>query len=146
MNMRAIRMLCLATAVAASVSASAQNDVDVLVPIQGFFQGIGARNAAQVREPFIPGTQLVFLREDGPAPSSIEQFADRLASSGKTKLDESIHDPVIRVKNDLAMVWAPAVFKIDGKVDHCAIDHFVLLKQKDTWRITAFFNTRTSCD
>jgi len=128
-----------------TVASFGQQPEDLLKPIQTFFAGIAARNAAQMREPFQPNAQLLFMRETGPSQSSIEQFSDRLATSGTTKMEESLHDPVIQVKNDLGIVWAPTVFKIDGKIDHCAIDHFVLVKQNGKWLITSFYNTRAAC-
>jgi hypothetical protein len=73
----------------------------VLTPIQKFFDGIAHRNATDMRAAAIPGAIMLFMRDGGPSQSPIEQYAERVARPGPP-LEESIHDAVIRVDNDLA--------------------------------------------
>jgi hypothetical protein len=54
---------------------------------------------------------------------------------GKTQIEERIHDPLMRVDNDLAIVWAPFEFWLNGKVDHCGIDLFNLVRTDGKWLI-----------
>lgn len=60
-----------------------------------------------------------------------------MQTSGKTHIEERIHDPLIRIDNDLAMVWAPFVFLIDGKVDHCGTDLFNIVRKDGKWLIAS---------
>ena len=33
------------------------------------------------------------------------------------------------------MVWSPYVFTIDGKVHHCGVDHFDLVREAGAWKV-----------
>ncbi len=35
---------------------------------------------------------------------------------GTTEIEERIHNPMVRIDNDLAVVWAPFDFLVDGKI------------------------------
>ena len=43
----------------------------------------------------------------------------------------------MRIDNDLAVVWAPFEFLVDGKVDHCGTDLFYLARVDGKWLIAA---------
>ena len=56
------------------------------------------------------------------------------------------YDPLMRVDADLAMVWAPFEFRVNGKVDHCATDLFNLVHMDGKWLIANFAATvRKDC-
>ena len=70
----------------------------------------------------------------------------RLGFSGKQQIEEKIHDPLVRIDNDLAVVWAPFDFLVDGKVSHCGTDLFNLVRQDGEWRIASVADTsRDDC-
>ena len=65
---------------------------------------------------------------------------------GATRIEERIHDPLVRIDNDLAVVWAPFDFYVDGKVDHCGTDLFNLVRVDGKWIIASVADTGTkSC-
>jgi hypothetical protein len=77
---------------------------------------------------------------------TFEAFADRVGRPGSTRIEERIHDPLVRIDNDLAMVWAPFEFLIDGKVDHCGTDLFDLVRKDGKWLIVSVADTsRKDC-
>ena len=41
-----------------------------------------------------------------------------------------ISDPAIEIDGDAAMIWAPFVVRIGGKVYNCGIDHFDLVRER----------------
>lgn len=95
---------------------------------------------------FLPGGTLVLMRDGKPSQMTIEQFAERVARPGTTKIEETIHDPLVRADNDLAVVWAPFDFYVDGKVDHCGTDLFEMVKKDGQWMIAGIADTgRTAC-
>ena len=47
------------------------------------------------------------LRSATNSEACIENFADRLATSGATHIEECIRDPHVRIEHDLAVVSAP---------------------------------------
>lgn len=100
----------------------------VLAPIQAMFDGMAKRDAAVIKEPLLPGGTMVLMRDGKPTLMTFEAFAERVGRPGTTHIEERIHDPLVRIDNDLAMVWAPFEFLVDGKVDHCGTDLFNLVQ------------------
>jgi hypothetical protein len=77
---------------------------------------------------------------------TIENFANRVATSGTTHIEELIDDSQVRIDRDLAVVWAPIHFYIDGKLDHCGRDLFNLTQTSGKWQIAALTaTTRKDC-
>lgn len=72
------------------------------------------------------------------------QFVQRV---GNTPFQESISDPAIEVDGDVAMIWAPFVVRIGGKVYNCGFDHFDLVRENGTWKtMNLTFSSRvTGC-
>jgi hypothetical protein len=118
----------------------------VLAPVQALFDGMSKRDAAAIKEPTLPGGTMVLMRDGKPTQMTFEDFATRVGKPGTTKIEERIHDPLIRIDNDLAVVWAPFEFLVDGKVDHCGTDLFNLVRKDGKWLIASVADTgRKDC-
>jgi hypothetical protein len=113
----------------------------VLAPVHAMFDGMTKRDAAAIKEPLLPGGTMVLMRDGKPAQMTFEAFADRVGRPGTSHIEERIHDPLVRIDNDLAMVWAPFEFLVDGKVDHCGTDLFNLVRQDGKWLIASIADT-----
>ncbi|MEO7688583.1 MAG: nuclear transport factor 2 family protein [Sphingomonas sp.] len=117
-------------------------DVDtaaVMAPIHRLFAGMAARD---------PQALLAQLRPEGGATVAIEnpdgtravshmawtEFADHL-KPGPERYEERLTDPAVEVDGDIAMVWSPYTFLVDGKVHHCGVDHFDLVREAGAWKI-----------
>jgi Putative lumazine-binding len=123
-----------------------QSDKAVLVPVQAMFDGMAHRDAAAIRAPWLPGGILTLVVEGSLSQITVENFANRVATSGTTHIEERMHDPEVRIDHDLAVVWAPFNFFIDGKLDHCGRDLFSLNEKYGKWQIVALAaTTRTNC-
>jgi Putative lumazine-binding len=125
-----------------SIHAVAQ-DSAVLAPIDALFQGMMDRNPAAIKAAALPGTVLVLMRDGKPKQMTIEEFAEHLSKPSKTHIEERIHDPLVRVDHDLAMVWAPFEFLMDGTPDHCGTDLFNLVNTDGKWLIAGIADTGT---
>jgi Putative lumazine-binding len=123
-----------------SIHAVAQ-DSSVLVPIDAMFQGMKDRNPAAIKAAALPGTVLILMRDGKPEQMTIEVFAEHLSKPSKTHIEERIHDPLVRMDHDLAMVWAPFEFLMDGKPDHCGTDLFNLVHTDGRWLIAGIADT-----
>jgi Putative lumazine-binding len=122
------------------------SDQAVLAPIQAMFAGMSARDAAAIRKPTMPGGVMVLMRDGKPMQMTFEDFATRVGKPGTTKIEERIHDPLVKIDNDLAVVWAPFDFLVDGKVSHCGTDLFNLVRQNGEWVIASVADTsRNDC-
>jgi len=130
----------------ASLNAATPEEQAVLGPINAMFDGMTNRDAAAIKLPTLPGGTMVLMRDGKPAQMTFEAFADRVGKPGKTHIEERIHDPLIRIDNDLAVVWAPFEFLVDGKVDHCGTDLFNLVRTDGKWLIASVADTgRKDC-
>ena len=129
-----------------SLHATTPEEQAVLAPVKAMFDGMAKRDAAAIKEPLLPGGTMVLMRDGKPVQMTLEAFADRVGKPGTTQIEERIHDPLVRIDNDLAMVWAPFEFLVDGKVDHCGTDLFNLVRKDGKWLIASVADTgRKDC-
>jgi len=130
----------------ASLDAATPEEQAVLAPVKAMFDGMAKRDSAAIKEPLLPGGMMVLMRDGTPTQMTFEAFADRVGRPGTTQIEERIHDPLVRIDNDLAMVWAPFEFLVDGQVDHCGTDLFNLVRKDGKWLIASIADTgRKDC-
>ena len=133
----------LTTVLSTRASAQSTEEQAVLAPIQAMFDGMSKRDAVAIKAPTLPGGTMVLMREGKPAQMTFEAFAERVGKAGKAQIEERIHNPLVRIDNDLAVVWAPFDFLVDGKVDHCGTDLFNLVRVDGKWLIASVADTGT---
>jgi hypothetical protein len=118
----------------------------LMTPITQMFDGMTKRDAAMIKKPVLGGGTMVLMRDGKPTQMTFEEFAERVGKPGTTKIEERIHDPLVRTDHDLAVVWAPFEFLVDGKVDHCGTDLFNLVRVDGKWIIASVADTgRRDC-
>jgi hypothetical protein len=129
-----------------SAEPSAKDAQAVLDPITAMFDGMAKRDAAAIKKPLLPGGGLVLMRDGKPTQMTFDAFAEAVGKPSKAHIEERIHDPLVRIDNDLAVVWAPFDFLVDGKVDHCGTDLFNLVRTDGKWLIASVADTgRKEC-
>ncbi len=133
----------VAMSLATGAFAQSAEEQAVLAPIHAMFDGMSKRDAAAIKAPTLPGGTMVLMRDGKPAQMTFEAFAERVAKPGKAQIEERIHDPLVRIDNDLAVVWAPFDFLVEGKVDHCGTDLFNLVRVDGKWMIASVADTGT---
>ena len=119
----------------------------VLAPINALFAALEAGDAAGVLRVVYPDgrvTAVGTLRSgSGLRQESWAQFAARMKPG--QGFSETISDPAIEIDGDIAMVWAPFVVRVDGKVGNCGIDHFDLVRANGAWKVMNIsFSSRTT--
>ena len=119
----------------------------VLAPINQLFAALEAGDSAAVLRVVYPDgrvTAVGMLRTgNGLRQESWTQFAARLKPGEGFR--ESISDPAIEVDGDIAMIWAPFVVRVDGKVSNCGVDHFDLVRANGAWKVMNIsFSSRTT--
>jgi hypothetical protein len=152
LTMKTFRFISLAITAAVSFAftplsrAATPEEQAVLAPIQAMFDGMAKRDASAIKAPVLPGGTMVLMRDGKPTQMTFEAFAERVGKPGTNQIEERIHDPLVRIDNDLAVVWAPFDFLVNGKVDHCGTDLFNLVRQDDKWVIASVADTgRKDC-
>ncbi len=133
----------LATSAAIRLFAQSADEQAVLAPIHAMFDGMSKRDAAAIKAPTLPGGTMVLMRDGKPVQMTFEAFADRVGKPGTTQIEERIHEPLVRIDNDLAVVWAPFDLLVDGKVDHCGTDLFNMVHVDGKWMIASVADTST---
>jgi hypothetical protein len=149
---RGVRFLSLGVAMGAVGlltgfrSAPSADEQAVLASVQALFDGMANRDAAAIKAQSLPGGTMVLMRDGKPTQLTLDSFADRVGKPGTTHNRESIHDPLVRIDNDVAVVWAPFDYSIDGKVDHCGTDLFDMVKVDGKWLVAGVADTgRKDC-
>lgn len=129
-----------------ALQAATPEEEAVLAPVQAMFDGMAKRDAAAIQKPTLPGGGMVMMRDGKATQMTFAAFAERVGKPSATRIEERIHDPLVRIDRDLALVWAPFVFLSDGKVDHCGTDLFNLVRSDGAWLIASVADTgRKDC-
>ena len=148
-SLRRLPVLTIAAAIGilvSSLQAATPEEQAVLAPITAMFDGMAKRDAEAIKKPLLAGGTMVLMRDGKATQMTFEAFAERVGKPGTTQIEERIHDPLVRIDNDLAVVWAPFDFLVNGKVDHCGTDLFNLIRQDGKWLIASVADTgRKDC-
>jgi hypothetical protein len=88
----------------------------------------------------VPGAVFYATGNDG-VPAAVRSQADttfiRSISTGTAALLERYWSPTVMVTGNVAQVWTPYDFHIDGKFSHCGIDSFSVLRTTEGWRLAS---------
>jgi hypothetical protein len=125
------------------------NAAAVMAPIQALFAAMSAGDSAAALRLVYPDGRVtangVLPSGSGLRQESFAQFAARMKPG--EGFQESITDPAIEVDGDIAMVWAPFVVRVGGKVINCGYDHFDLVRENGAWKVMniTFSSRLTGC-
>jgi hypothetical protein len=122
----------------------------VLKTVQSFFDTMTARDVEGARKILQPQGRFHAMRmrdgkPDARAFSNEEYFATLQA--GDQKMRERMWNPEVRVHGLIATVVAPYDFWIDGKLSHCGIDAFDLIKTEEGWKLAGgVYTIESKCE
>jgi len=129
-----------------SLQAATTEQQAVLAPVMALFAGMEKRDPELMKKVLLTGGTMVLMRDGKPTQMTFEAFVDRIGRPGTTHMEERIHNPLVRIDRDLAVVWAPFEFLEDGKVEHCGTDLFNLVRIDGKWLIASVADTgRKNC-
>lgn len=118
----------------------------VTKPITELFEAMRAHQGAVLKAQFTPNALLQRVNSDGTIKTNdIEGFATAISSSTKM-LDEKLLKIKTHRSGNLASVWAPYVFYVDGKLSHCGVNSFQLIQIDDVWKIHYLIDNMFSGD
>lgn len=111
----------------------------VMRPIEAMFAALAAHDGAAILAQTRPegGATVAIERPDGSRQIrhlSWTEFAAGIKPGPET-FEERISDPAVETDGDVAMVWAPYVFLLNGKPEHCGVDHFDLVRENGSWKV-----------
>lgn len=114
---------------------------EVLASVDGLFRAMAEHDVAAARLLLMPGAGFVVKRPDGRV--AMDHDSDFLAALATAKgvWRERIWSPTVLVHGELAQVWAPYDFHLDGAFLHCGVDSFSLVRDGGRWRIAGISYT-----
>lgn len=121
----------------------------VLATVDRLLGGINTRDAAAIGATLRAegGATVVSEAASGPATIRYLSWSELLArfQPGPEQFDERISSPAVEIDGDLAMVWAPYVFRLNGKVHHCGTNQISLVRENGAWKIASLaWNQRST--
>ncbi len=119
----------------------------IKLTINNFFKGLNTGDTALIRSTCTatPVFQTFMADEKGELKihsEDFEEFLNFLGTPSKMKLEEKIEFENISIEPQMASVWTPYTFWLNGKVNHVGTNSFQLVKEKGGWRIQYILDTR----
>jgi len=135
------------TALLVATPAVAQDSGGALAAVEQIFEGMRTANPEIVREAFAPDARFAAVgpQASGVAVQSVEGWIEAIGGSDR-RWNEKIYDLDVKVDGNMASIWAPYTFYLDGAVRHCGINSIELLHDGDGWKITQISDTRRTDD
>ncbi|UPG92104.1 nuclear transport factor 2 family protein [Luteibacter aegosomaticola] len=144
----AVCLLAAAPSLALAAAGNGTSKADeqaVLAPFQAFLDGMAKYDQAAMRATVQPEGSVALLRKDKVIRNTLSGFIDHI-KPGKDSIEERIYEPLVRVDDNLAIIWARYDFRLNGKVIHCGTDLVHLVKQDGKWLIAGIAdNSRDEC-
>ena len=134
----------LLVAIVLPLYAATPEEQAVLAPLQSLFDAMAKHDKSAARDTLLPGGIVTLKRKDQIIQMHFDTFVEHLG--GTDKIEERIHDPIIHIDNDIAVIWILYEFLMDGKVTHCGIDIAHLVYRNGRWPIAGIAdNSHETC-
>lgn len=133
---------------AANSIAQKEGEEAVQRTIERFFEGFHAQDSVLIKGTVAKDIILQTVAKDPSGRSYLkkEDFGDFLKSllgiPKTTEFEERLLSLTIQVDGDLAHVWTPYEFWINGNFSHRGANSFELLKEDGIWKIIYLVDTR----
>jgi len=155
-NLNPMKYLILLFCALVSTGTYSQSEAgeEVKAAIEHFFDGFHKRDTAMMRTVLHQEIQMQRIgRNSVGSPVLVnEKIADFLTSMTKLpdtlQIEERLLDYHIQTDGNLANVWTPYEFYLQGKFHHCGVNSFQLFREPEGWKIIYIIDTRRvkDCD
>lgn len=137
--------LLLTASVSSQVGLSEENAKFI---VNVFFDGFHKGDTTQMRTVMVQNMRMqsVYTSKTEGNKMSLVRDTDFLAmvaaNAKKSNWKEEILDYRVAIDGNLAHIWAPYVFYIDGKVSHCGANSITLVETNEGWKIYYIIDSR----
>jgi hypothetical protein len=145
-----LSIICLIVVSLVARAQTAQDNKEILEPINALFKGMNLGDSAMVHASFMASPTLVtvFKNNEGVPTirrnGTLEQFLAAVGGPHEEKWAEPIWDVKIQMDGNFAQVWTKYGFFMGKTFSHCGVDTFQLFKGPDgKWKIFHLADTRT---
>ncbi len=129
------------------------SEADAKGVVDTFFAGFHEGDTTIMRSVMVRNlpTQTVFATKDGSNMVKDGNGEDFIMAIGKRpadqKWEEKLLDYKVQIDGNLAHVWTPYEFWLNGEFSHCGANAFTLAKTDDGWKIVHLIDSRrrSSC-
>jgi hypothetical protein len=108
----------------------------ILTVVERLLATVANRDKEAMRELFVPEGSATQSRDHQVTHMQLREFPEKMPG-GTARLEERFYNPLVRIDDDIAMVWARYDFLVDGAVHHWGTNILSLLKQDGQWRVTS---------
>jgi len=118
---------------------------DALAVINKLWEAMSAHKPADILALHTADAQLVAImkNKEGKAVNrtlKAADFANNFAEK-KAEILEDMYAPKVETSGDFAQVWGRYVFFVNGKISHCGINAFHLVRTDAGWKIAGAAST-----
>lgn len=140
--------------VTTNVSAQMDETIKVKSIIDTFFEGFHKQDSLIIMQVISNDIIMQSIGKDREGQIKIrnEKFDDFLKSvlsiPEDKKFEEKLLDYIIKVDGNMANVWMPYEFWLNGEFSHCGVNSFQLFNDNGRWKIIYIIDTRrkTGCN
>ena len=120
-------------------------EAEVLAVVNAVFDGMKKSDTALVRAQFHPKVRMITVdsrRPEAQIEESIDGWIQQIGRPRTEVLDEQLSNVRTMIDGSLASVWADYKFFRGTTLNHCGVDHFLLVKEGGAWKIIELADTR----
>lgn len=127
-------------------TAQTADEKAILETIDKLFIGLEKTDTTGFQHIFHPLARLqtIGYKTEKPVLSEddIKVFFQAIATPKKVAVKEELLSKKVEIDADLATVWTPYRFYINGQLSHCGANAFTLVKVNNEWQILHIIDTR----
>ena len=145
--MKAILLIVFATTLISSSLKAQTAEDSVKTTINTLFEGMKNSDTSVLRSVFADSAilQTISRSREGKAivrSEAVGTFVESIGKLEKGSADERITFDVIKVDGALAIAWTPYKFFFNGKLNHCGVNSFQLVRFDGKWKVQYLIDTR----
>ena len=123
----------------------ANDEKDALAVVNTMFAEMANHNPPAIAALFTTEATLTAIIKNKEGKSAVrvftgESFSKNFAEN-RGPIKEDMYAPEIKVDGDLASVWGRYVFFVNGKISHCGVNAFHLVRSDVGWKIATASST-----
>lgn len=124
-----------------------QNDkTEIRKTVENFFTAMYNADSNALKNTFSETIVFQTIDKNGAVKTEdAQKFAEGISKFSKGDLNEKIKIRKINTDGILASVWMDYQFNFKGKVSHCGVNSFQLVKLNDVWKVQYIIDTRGKC-
>jgi Putative lumazine-binding len=145
--MKTIRVFGLLMVLSCTVSSASAQDDDIRAVVKGLFTSMFTADAEGLKAVFHDSARIGTVSADGQVrytPAS--GFIAYVGKLEKGIADERFEVKGVSIDGNMASAWVPYSFYRAGVFSHCGVNHMLLTKGKNGWKILTITDTRRKDD